>query len=140
MEDDKSFYETDLEDTQDLEFTSVKFIDAMRMAKSTWDDNHDFDIDPRIIQDAVPMAPIKIISRSLRSTKKGDRPLYLIWAAVKVESTDYYIPVRFFAYVNEFEEAVFKWTVSEPRNRISIDAYIKSVECAEDNMWSDLLD
>ena len=140
MENDNNFYETDLEDIQEIEFNSVRFIDAMRMAKNTWDDNHDFDIDPRVMEDAVPMAPVKIISRSLRTTKKGERPLYLIWAAVKVTSVDYYIPVRFFAYVDEFEEAVFIWTVAEPRNKISIEAYVSNSENVEDKMWSDLLD
>lgn len=140
MEDDYGFYETDFEDVEEMEFTSVRFIDAMRLAKNTWDDGHHFDVHPGIMEDAVPMAPVKILSRSLRASKKGERKVYIIWAAVKMRNTAYDVPVRLFVYADEFDELAFKWRVSEPRSKININAYIESIENDEEQNWTDLLE
>lgn len=140
MENNNSFYETDLEDVEDVEFTSITFIDAMRLAKDTWDNNYAFDVDPKIMEDAEPMAPAKIVSRSLQATKKNEPRVYLIWAAVKMRSVDYYVPIRFYAFADDFDKVCFKWTVAEPRNKISINAYVSNIENSEEELWSDLLD
>ena len=140
IEDNDEFFVVNTEDIQEIEFDAIKFIDLIRLAKNTWVDGYTFDVDPLVIKDAVPMAPAKIVMRSMLSPEKNKPAVYRIWCAITVASVDYAVPIPVHVYVKDYEEHVFRWTVMEPANMLDLNRYIANVEEGEESMWSDLLD
>ena len=127
----------DQEDIVDIDFESISFIDFLKMANNTWKDGAPFDIDMGIINDAMKSVPVKVLQR--RSLKVEDQEMYEVWAGVKINGSEYLVPVRFHAHISEYNQKVFTWKVSSPSQTVDLGSVITALEEHESAQWDDLL-
>ena len=125
------------DDYIEIEFESVTFIDMIKMANNAWCDGAIFDIDLRVLRDAVWDTPVKIVQRRLIDV--GDQKMYEIWANAEMKSVQYQVPVRIYAHVEEYNACMFTWKTNLPNQHIDLPSMIKSYEDYVDYKLGDLL-
>lgn len=121
----------------EIDFESVTFIDLMKMSNNSWSDGAVFDIDLRILKDAVWDTPVKIVQRRLVDV--DNHKMYEVWANVEVKSVEYPVPVRVYTHVDEYNKCMFTWKSSLPNQHIDLSSMIKSYEEYLDYKFGDLL-
>jgi hypothetical protein len=134
------FYAVDNNDVDEFSFNAIRFIDLMRAAENSWTGGHPFDVDPRIIADAIPDAPVKIVGRSWAPPSTDGRKIFSLWCEVPVNSVAYPVPIRVLVYHDDYDQFVFDWVDELPTNNINLKIYISNVEKMEEETWKGLLD
>lgn len=131
------FVHTEEDVTKSVEYKSITVIDALEMANNAWTDGAPFDVDIRIIKDIVDSDPVRIVET--HEIVVNDIEMYCVWGLVSVKSTDYAVPIRFYARKDALDSKVFNWSMDQPVNNICLYAIVQLFKHWENDRWSDLL-
>lgn len=132
------FFSHDDNDTQEVVWEAVSFIDFLKMSNNAWFNGGSFDVDEKILAAADTSAPIKILQRD-SFFPENKKELLVLWGSVDIKDSEISIPIRFFAVPKEFEACVFTCKVDEVVRAINLSDYVEYLEESEDQKWADLL-
>ena len=132
------FIETDNEDLKNIVYNSVSVVDALSIANEAWKDGAPFDTDIRIIKDIVISDPLRIVQKE--PVKINGKEFYCVWAMATVHGKDYGVPIRFHADKDALNDAIFEWSVEQPKNKVSLAGIVIVMKHKEQQLWSGLLE